>query len=333
MIRRVLLGVAAVPVVAAFAWGAAALHFDGPRPAWLANGLAAAWGLAGLAVLWRVWPFWRALIALSVGFAVLLLWWTHIPARNDRDWQPDVARVPRADVRGDTLTLYDVRNFDYLSETDFTPRWEDRTYDLSRLQGLDLFMSYWSGPSIAHTIASWDFGDGQHLAISIETRKERGEEYSAIGGFFRQYELCYIAADERDVVRLRTNYRGEQVYLYRIRVPPERARRLLLAYVDDMNELAAHPRFYNAATQNCTTTIRMLNERLGAVPRWDWRVLANGYADQMLYERGAIDTGLPFAELKTRSLINDRAKAADQDPSFSTRIRDGLPMPSPAPHP
>jgi hypothetical protein len=330
MIRRVLLGLAAVPVVAALAWGAGALHFDGPRPAWLADVLAAAWAVAGIAALWRVRPFWRALAVVAVGFAVLLLWWTNIPASNDRDWLPDVAHIPRGEVEGDRLTLHDVRNFDYRSETDFTPRWEDRTYDLSRLRGLDLFMSYWAGPSIAHTIMSWDFDGGQHLAVSIETRKERGEEYSAVGGFFRQYELCYVAADERDLVRLRTNYRGEQVYLYRLRIAPDRARRALLEYVADMNELAAHPRFYNAATQNCTTTIRMLNQRLGAAPPWDWRLLVNGYGDEMLYERGTLDTSLPFAELKTRSLINPRAQAADQDASFSTRIRDGLSMPPPA---
>jgi hypothetical protein len=232
-------------------------------------------------------------------------------------------------VEGDTLRVHNVRNFDYRSETDFTERWEDRTYDLAKLQGMDIFISYWGSPYIAHPVISWDFGDGEHLAFSIETRKERGEEYSAIRGFFREYELVYIAADERDLVRLRTNYRGEDVYLYRVRVAPGVPRALLLAYVEHANDLAAQPQFYNAAIDNCTTGIRVNSQVIGAAQPWDYRILVNGLGDQMLYERGRIDTSMPFEELKAASLIVEKAKAADQASDFSQRIREGLPQPRP----
>ena len=310
-------------------WAAAALHFTGPRPALLADGLALVLVTAVLVTLVRVRPIGRALVALVVVFAIFALWWQTVTPRNDRDWQPDVARTAHAELVGDQLTIHNVRNFDYRSETDFTERWETRTFDLARLNGIDLFMSYWGSPSIAHTILSWDFADGQHLAVSIETRKEKGEEYSTFAGFFRQYEIYYVVADERDVIRLRTNYRDphEQVHLYELRTPLVRARRVLLDYVASINALAEHAQFYNAGTANCTTTITTHIRNIGLAFPVDWRVIANGYLDELLYEHGVIDTSRPFAEVRQMTLINPRAEAADQDPAFSARIRDGLVRP------
>jgi hypothetical protein len=251
------------------------------------------------------------------------LWWSSIPPSNSRDWTPDVARTARATFDGSHVTIQNVRNFNYRSENDYDQRWETRTYDLDRIQGLDLFISFWGPTEIAHTIVSWDFDDGQHLAISIETRKEKGESYSALRGFFRQYELYYVVADERDLVGLRTNHRGEQVYLYRIRVPSAQARALLVDYLDEVNSLADHPEWYNALTQNCTTTIRGHTQHIGAAGSFDWRLLANGHLDELLYERGQIDNSLPFAEIKLRADITDKAKAADDSPDFSAKIRQG----------
>jgi hypothetical protein len=306
-------------------WGGIALWFDGPAASWLAWSLAVAFpaGCVALVVLLR--PIWRAQLAVAVALLLVIGWWLQIPARNDRDWTPDVVRSPRATLGGSRVTIENVRNFEYRSETEFTERWETRTYDLAQLRGADLFLSFWGPTLIAHTIASWEFAEGPPLAISIETRKERGESYSALRGFFRQYELYYVVADERDVVRLRTNYRGERVYLYRMRMPPEQARAILLDYLQEVTRLAEQPRWYNALTHNCTTTIRLHAQNVAAGRPWDWRLLANGRLDELGYERGQIDTSLPFAELKARSDITARAKAADAASDFSRRIRDGLP--------
>ncbi len=226
------LGLAALVLLVGL-WGGAAVWFRGPSTEVVRGGLAGAFVLLALAavsalVLGRGRRWGR-----GFGLAALLVvaWWSTLQPRNDRNWLPDVAELPTATVEGDQLTIRNVRNFDYRSETDFTPRWEERTYDLSRLRGIDFFLSYWGSPMIAHTIVSWEFDDGQYLAISIETRKEQGESYSAVRGFFKEYEVYYVVADERDVIRLRTNYRGEQVYLYRLKMPPDRARALLLDYV------------------------------------------------------------------------------------------------------
>src|SRR5262245_2871909 len=322
---RVLL---AVPVLLVTLWWALALYFAGPDPAWMRPALALLFGAGTVALLVWLRPYRWALGIWAAAVALLFFWWTTIQPSNDRDWQPDVARLPTAEIQGNKLTVHNVRNADYRSETDYTLRYEDRTYDLSRLTGLDLFMIYWGSPAIAHTIMSWQFEGSLPLAISIETRKQVGQEYSAVEGFFKQYEIIYVVADERDVVRLRTNYRGEEVYLYRLKTPPPLARALLLDYVQSMNELAERPQFYNALTDNCTTTIRRHVKLVNPnAPPFDWRMIANGYGDELMYERGNVETRMPFPELKARSRVNTRAKAADQDPAFSFRIREGVPDP------
>jgi hypothetical protein len=318
-----------IVLLAATVWGSAALWFD--SHASLAALLAAAFALATLALLIMLRPRRRAYVAILVLFAVLLGWWLSLEPSNDRDWQPDVARLPTAEIEGDIVTLHNVRNFGYRTETDYTRHWETRSYDLSRLRGLDLFVIYWGSPSIAHTILSWDFEGGQHLAVSIETRKEKDESYSAVRGFFRQYELYYVIADERDVVGLRTNYRHEDVYLYRLRTPPARARALLLNYLKAVNRLAEHPRWYNALTHNCTTTIRLhVGDVVPGIPL-DWRWLANGHLDELLYETGVVNRDHPFAEFKKRSYINPKAQAAPPGGDFSGAIRKGLPPRPPPP--
>jgi len=306
-------------------WGALALHFAGPRGG--AVVLPIVWTVGTLGILVLVRPLGRRMVVFAGAAAALLMWWSTIRPSNERPWQPDVTRPPYAQLHGDELTVHNVRNFDYRSETDFTEHWETRTYDLAKLDRLDFFMSYWGSPSIAHTIMSWAFTDGQHLAVSIETRKEVGEAYSPVAGFFRQYELYYVAADERDVVGVRTNYRGENVYLYPLRTPRERVRRLLLEYVESMNRLATTPDFYNAGTQNCTTTIRTNMEHTGVSMPLDWRFFVNGYLNELLYEKNVVDTSRPLAEFKSASLIDARAKAADGDPNFYRRIREGIVVP------
>jgi hypothetical protein len=318
-----------IVLLAATAWGSAALWFD--SHASLAALLAAAFALAILALSIMLRPRRRAYAAILMLFAVLLGWWLSLEPSNGRDWQPDVARLPTAEIRGDQLTLRNVRNFAYRSETDYTEHWETRSYDLAKLRGLDLFVIYWGSPSIAHTILSWDFAGGQHLAVSIETRKEKGESYSAVRGFFRQYELYYVIADERDVVGVRTNQRHEDVYLYPLRTPPARARAILLDYLKAVNRLAQHPRWYNALTHNCTTTIRLhVDDVVPGIPH-DWRWLANGHIDELLYEMGVVNRDYPFAEFKKRSYINPKAQAVLPDGDFSEAIRKGLPPRPPPP--
>jgi Domain of unknown function (DUF4105) len=267
----------------------------------------------------------RKLAAVFLAVALVLTWWLTLKPSNNGNWQPDVAQLAWADINGDEITFHNVRNCDYRTDTDYTPHWETRTVRLSQITGIDLAIDYWGSPWIAHPIVSFQFADAPPLCFSIEIRKTAGQSYSTIGGLYRQYTLIYLVADERDVIRLRTNYRHEDIYLYHTTASPDRARERFLEYVHSLNTLHTQPRWYNAVTANCTTSIRSQHPSRERVP-WDWRILLNGKADEMLCDHGAFVTGgLPFAELKKRSLIDDRAKAADKDPAFSARIREGLP--------
>ena len=311
--------------IIAIAWAFGALWFDAPfgNANKIVAGLMAVAAAVALVV---VRPFWRKVGALALLFSGVLAWWLTLKPSNDRNWQPDVAQTAWADINGDEFTFHNVRNCDYRTATDYTPHWETRTVRLSQITGIDLAIDYWGSPWIAHPIVSFQFADAPPLCFSIETRKTVGQSYSTIGGLYRQFALIYIVSDERDVIRLRTNYRNEDIYLYHTTAPLNRARQRFIEYVRSLNALHTQPRWYNAITTNCTTSIRSQHPSNERVP-WDWRILLNGKADELLYEDGAFVTGgLPFAELKAESLINDRAKRADASPDFSELIRVGLPQ-------
>jgi hypothetical protein len=301
------------------AWAFGALWYDFPV---LKGGVAWAFALAGLAAIIFVRGPWRKLGALSAGFALVLIWWLTLKPSNDRMWQPDVAQTAWAEVNGDEVVLHNVRNCDYRTETDYTPRWETRTVRRSQITGVDLAINYWGSPWMAHPIVSFQFADAPPVCFSIETRKQVGQSYSAVGGLYRQFALIYVVADERDVIRVRTNYRqGEDVFLYRTTLTPAQARTRFEDYVHSLNQLRDQPRWYNAITTNCTTAIRTQHSAGDRMP-WDWRILLNGKGDELMYERHTIDAaGLPFPELKQRALINPAAQAANDAPEFSSLIR------------
>jgi len=318
---------AAFLVVVINLWAAAALYFDLPLAA-LRTAAAFMYLVLVIGLLIFLKARWRGIV-LSIGaFVVVLVGWLSLKPSNDRDWQPDVAETAWAEINGNQVVIHNLRNCDYRSEFDYTPHWETRTVDLSNLRGIDIFITYWGSPWIAHPIVSFDFGEQGHVSLSIETRKEVGRTYSAIRGFFRYYELIYTISDERDVVRLRTNFRhGEDVYLFHTRATPEQARVIFLDYLARANRLRDHPEWYNALTNNCTTNIvPYVADARKTKPRFDYRILLNGKADEMMFERGDIATdNLPLAELKENAHINPAAQAADNSPDFSRRVRIGRP--------
>lgn len=310
-------------------WASLALWYRLPAPAWLSGTAASLFALAGSATAVCLFGRWRAgaLCAFVVAMALIMGWWTTIRPATDADWAPDVARQVTGRIDGDLLTLTNVRAFEWRSDSDFTPHWQSRSYDLSRLRTLDLFMSYWSGPLMAHMIVSFGFDDGQQLAWSIEVRRRQGGAFSPVADLFKSNPLVIVAADERDVVGVRSNVRGEDVQLYRLNVSPAASRGLLLAYVADANMLAVEPQFYNSLTTNCTTAVVKMVRALGDTLPLDWRLLANGYVPDYAYSRQALDMRLPLAELKRLSHIDDKAKTDGLSPQFSQHIRDGVPTP------
>ncbi|HEY8154420.1 MAG TPA: DUF4105 domain-containing protein [Myxococcota bacterium] len=323
----------AIAILGLSAWAALALYF-GPLSATAGAAVVAAAGLLATFSAARRRGSWWPIALFGVVFAGFLWVWSGVEPSNQRNWQPDVAELPYAIFNGDLVTIHNIRDFDYRTETDYTPHYYDKTFDLRELDEVDLISVYWMGDAIAHIMLSFGFAGRDYVTVSIETRKEVGESYDTIRGFFRQYELIYIVGDERDLIRLRTNYREnppEDAYLYRATGPSVNARRLFLDYFREINELRDHPAWYNSLTTNCTTNVLRHTKVNPGDHSYSWKILLSGYAPQYAYEHGRLDTSLPFDELKRRSYINGPAQAADQAADFSQRIRADLPKPPVSP--
>ena len=266
-----------------------------------------------------------ALTCWLVLFAMTIIWWLTLRPQAHRDWIAGLEVLPRAEIVGDTLTIREFRTFRYTASGETVPRYEVRTFDLARLTSLDYCLSHWAGPLMAHTLVSFGFDDGRFLTVSVEARRSRRQSYSPLWGMFRSYELIFVLGDENDIVRLRTNVRRERVYLYRVRMPLERVRQLLVDFLDRVESLADRPEWYNSVTSNCTTNL--FYHRHNRVPLWVRpAVFLNGFSAYAMYRYGLLDDGLPFKQLQARSEIREKALAADDAENFSQCIRAEVPV-------
>lgn len=318
-------------VLLSFGWGALALWFQVPSSS-VAVITGLIWCLLGLALIVMLLRGRRTRLAAgitamaAVATSLMLVWWQSMEASHERKWADDVARMLESEVDGDGVTLRNVRRFDWRSETEYVQRWETQYYDLSQLASADLILSYWMGPHIAHTLVSFGFKDGRKLVFSLEIRKERHETFSALGGFFRRFEQVIIASDERDIVKTRSNTRGEQVYLYRLRATPDVLRIIFLDYLRRAEQLRRTPEFYNTLTSNCTTILYELGRHISPTLPLDYRLLLSGHFAEYAYDHSALTPGFPFQVLQERGHINMRSPYADRSAAdFSKVIRAGVP--------
>lgn len=329
ILRAALIGAIALTMAILTVWCAGALWFRLPAGD-LARGAAA--GLAGLAgLVCTLALFTRrrtaALGVFALLFAGIAAWWSTIEPVAHADWSPDVARQTHGTIDGDTLTLHDIRAFDWRTREDFTEGWVSDSYDLGTLQGVDMFMSYWGDPLMAHMILSFGFADGRQLAWSVEVRRKKNSGFSPIADFFKEHTLSILAAQERDVVGVRSNVRGEDVQLFRLRAAPQVARKLLEEYVRDANALARQPAFYNSIFTNCTTTVIRMMAAVGDRLPFDWRLVVNGYLPDYAHDQGALAKGYTVEELRELGRIVERAQAHGLKPGFAQAVRVGVPAP------
>jgi uncharacterized membrane protein YphA (DoxX/SURF4 family) len=321
--RRGLSALLAMLAVAGGAWGALALYFGLRAPSPLPGLLAAGFVLAMAGCL-LVLSGWRRWVAAAGVFAVVLAWWASLTPSNDHVWEPEYSQTASASREGDTIRFHNIRNAAWSPDGTAQLAYYDADFQLSQLDEVDLICSYWAGDNIAHVFLSFGFKDGRHLAVSVETRRERGDAYSALAGFFRRYELIYVVADERDLIGARTDARRERVYLYRLRATPAEQRALFLSYVDRIHTLAEKPEFYNTLLNNCTTSVVGRANAAAHVIPYSWMILLSGHADRYAYDLGRMDSDLSFEALKRASLIQ-RPDDAVPDAGFSAEIRRGLP--------
>jgi len=305
-------------------WATLAIYYSNLPWSWSRLALAVAFAAFSI---WALWLTRRARMCLVFAglFAAVVVWELSIPPSHDRNWRREVAVMPRASIDGDRVRLTDVREFLYRSKDEFTVRYVEREVSLDHLTSVDLFISYWVVGPVAHTFVSFNFDNATPVCISIEVRPEEGEGYSPIASLFKQYELIYVVGEEHDLVRVRTNHREEEVFLYPLRTTPEAARRLFMVYLGRINELADRPEWYHLLKSNCTLNIVRYANAAGREGAWDLRHYLNGWADRYLYETGMVDTSLPFEEFRARSRINDAAQGAGDSPDYSTKIRASLP--------
>ena len=330
LLRFIFIGVIILLVAALTIWGTLALWFRLPGQETLRMILASAFALLGLTTIAAQFgrrPT-RSLAVYAFAFTAIVIWWSSIQPPGDGNWSPEVARQVTGVIDGDTMTLTNVREFEWRSETEATENWTARTYNLSQIQSTDLFMSYWDGPNIAHFILSFGFEDGEYLAWSIQVRRQIGGGFSPIGDFFKQNTMVIIASEEQDVVGVRSNIRGEDVRVFRVAATPEVRRHLIEKLVASSNALSEQPEFFNSLTSNCATTVvEMLRDIDVDVP-FDWRLIVNGYLPGLVYDRDALDTRLPMSELRERGKIMSRAQAVGLTDDYSDAIRVGVPDPA-----
>ena len=314
-------------ITLAAVWGGLALYYQLPLALpWLSLGLAA-WAAIWLFALVHLWrkSLWQGVFIYLLSHAVLLLWWNSLTPSNQHIWEDDVAQMTSGIVDGDTVTLFNVRNFDWHSETDYTPHWETRQYDLSKLKSVDMLTSHWGMEAIAHVLVSFGFDDHQFVTFSVEIRKKQGQKFDEIAGFFKQYELSILATDERDAVAVRPNIRGEDTFLYRIDMPEHIRRQLFLSYIEQANQLLDEPRFYNTVTANCTTLVfGMMQHISGGLPL-DSRLLLTGYLPSYVDELDGLIQGFDLAQLRSAGRITERSKQARNSANYSKIIRQGVP--------
>ncbi|MGH7177368.1 MAG: DUF4105 domain-containing protein [Tepidisphaeraceae bacterium] len=321
-LARVASAIGALILFVAYLWGCGALWWSPLGPAWVRAIAVAMLLIAAVVVIWRLRGArrWLALVAV---WLIPFAWFWFAPATNDANWQPASRIAPVITFDADRFTVQKVRNFYWRTNDDYDERWEERTYDLSKLRTMDLFMSYWGPTLICHTFVSFGFEDGRQLVISVEVRRKLGQHYGTLSSFFRDYELIYVFADELDVVYLRTNVVNEPVHLFRIEAPIAGIRGLLTEYIERANRMAAHPEWYNAITNSCGVNIIQNAWAEGSKRPVTWRLLFNGEWPRYAYDRGLLDPGTPFDQVFAQSIINARARQAGHSPEFSRAIRAG----------
>jgi hypothetical protein len=316
-----LVAVLAALLALVFIWLAIGVHLSGP---WQV----VAKGAVALSLLWVLWGFWQWRPSIPLGVAagialIMTVWWSFVPPLNDRDWAPEYARTLTATIEGDRVTLENVRNFRWQTIDTAEEAWETRVFDAGAVTSVDVFTSVWGNPNIAHVMVSFGFADGQHIAFSAETRRRVGQVYSTFGGFVREFELALLAADERDLIWLRTDLRQERVSIFPLTLTPEMRQDLFLAFAAFADDLERQPQWYNTVLDNCTTVplriVRTLSDR---VPL-DWRILASGRLPAFLYDLGVLHPDLGLAEVEERAVLPVFGPWPEDGPSYSLAIRAG----------
>lgn len=323
VVRWALYVLLAIAALGSGIWSTLALWYQLPGGTAVRGMASIVWAVFVLGLAKVGWSHHRYLFIglYMLGLAIMLMWSRSITPSNHRDWADDVSRSMTGSIQGSQVTLYNVRDFTWRTDKDYDVHWETRHYDLDHLSSADLVLSSWGMPGIVHALVSFGFDNGSHVVFSVEVRRQRNQSFSSIGGFFKYFERAIVAADERDVIRVRTNVRDEVDHLYRLRMSKPAMRALFLSYVREANELAIKPAFYNTVTSNCVTIVFGMAKQINPKLPYDYRLLLTAYLPSYLYEAGALDKRYPLDVLTRQGNITARARATGPGDDFSRAIR------------
>lgn len=310
----------AIVLVGMWAWCVLAIHFSNLPGQTLRSAAAAVFALGWVAIVVLFWRRKHKKWWFLASFMIIAVWYWFIPASNDRDWIPEYAKMAHADIDGDRVTIHNIRNSTYRSATDFDVHYHDKTYDLNDLETVDFVCSSWGVKDVIHTLFTFGFRGGDHIVLSIETRRDKHDTEGTLDTIFKQYELIYILGTECDILRLRTNFRHENVYVFPTNTTPEETRTLFLAVLDQVNALYDHPRYYNLLTHNCTTGLIPMMRSIRP-ERYSWKVLLNAYTAEMAYDRKWLETPFSFKDTLQFFHANQYVKDHPECPGYSERIR------------
>jgi len=271
--------------------------------------------------------FKKVLIFIVVVIILFFTWQIVKTPALTGDWQEHLATPSTAEFSGDLVTVKNVRNYRYgPTEADMHAGYYDKTYDLTQIKKVWYITEPFNeNEEVAHTFVSFEFNNGDFLAITIEARKLKGQDYSIWKGLISTYPLIYVAADERDVVMLRANLRKDNVYAYPVKLEkPENARLLLLDMLERMNELLVKPDWYNTLFANCTSSIagHVNNLTPGRISKFSWELWLTASADELALEHGLLDTELSIIDARKKFLITPKSQEIGDVPTYSKDIRN-----------
>lgn len=268
----------------------------------------------------------RYIVILILFGSILLIYTLRYfdPPINNRNWVLDQEFSPNITINNNLVAIKNFRNCFYRNKSDFDVHWETRIVDLDKITGVDFVVepfADWRG--LAHTFLTFSFSDGEHVAISVEIRREQKEEYSVIAGIYWNYEIIYIIGDERDLIGLRANIRKDPVYLFPIKASNVQIKKLFLSMLQRARNVNDKPEYYNSLFNTCSTNIaRHLKENFDLHLGVDFRLIFPGYADEIAYDLHLIDTNLSLEKARETFLINSRSQFLDDSKAWSMQIRE-----------
>ena len=281
--------------------------------------------VAGAVLWWKLRKRPSIHLVLWVLVAVNIITYYCIPGPTPERWQKPWALAPIFEQQGDQLTIRNIRDFRYRTEEDSDARYRTETYDLNTLVGVDFAECHWDGmTAICHTMLSFNFADGRHLAVSAETRLPEGVDQGAIPGLYKKYGILYLFGTEEDLYGLRTNIRHEDLSIYPLNIKHQGARKLLQHYIDLAKQAQAEHIPYNTISGNCSTgLVSGFRALVPSMPRkYDFLPLHNGSIAGLLFRSGALQT----RPGETEEQIRQRCYVGYDIPmdNYSTHLREKI---------